>query len=207
MISIHAIHKTRNILLSILEKQGYYVEDYKGCSIEETVAMHRENQLDLCLVHTSSKKLWVKYALDQSKITAQMAHVFFDEEVLAKSDNLMFLVGFEPKLETSTDTLPMMLNTLWKDSDIYVCVMNIHRLMYNITEHVYYEPHEIVSEEEKLKVYARYGITSDAELPCISRYDPVAMLMCMRPGELCKITRKSKTAVETVAYRVCVTPH
>jgi DNA-directed RNA polymerase subunit H (RpoH/RPB5) len=206
MASIHIIHKSRNILLNILGKQGYQIDDFKDCSIEETVAMQRENQLDLCLVHTSSKKLWVKYSLDNSKITAQMAHAFFDDDILQKTDNLMFIVPYEPKLDSSTDSLCMMLNTLWNDSNIYVCIMNIHRLLYNLTEHIYYEPHEIMSEEDKIAIYKKHSITCDQDLPCISRYDPVAMLMCMRPGELCKITRKSKTAVQTIAYRICVTP-
>jgi DNA-directed RNA polymerase subunit H len=207
MASIHMIHKSRNILLNILEKQGYDVNDYKHCSIEETVAMHREHQVDLCLTHSSSKKLWVKYALEMSKITAHMVHDFYDNDILQKTDNLMFIVAFEPKLDSSTDSLCMMLNTLWNESNIYVCVMNIHRLMYNITDHVYYEPHEIMSEEEKIDIYKRHMITCDQDLPMISRYDPVAMLMCMRPGDLCKITRKSKTALQSTAYRICATPY
>ena len=41
------------------------------------------------------------------------------------------------------------------------------------------------------------------ELPEISRYDPVAQAIGMRPGQICKIIRPSKTAITTDYYRLC----
>ena len=40
-------------------------------------------------------------------------------------------------------------------------------------------------------------------MPQISRYDPVAQAIGLRPGQICKITRPSKTAITSNYYRIC----
>ena len=63
---------------------------------------------------------------------------------------------------------------------------------------------EIMTEQEKTQLFQQYSITEDAQMPEISRYDPQALAMCVRPGEVCKISRKSPTSLSTTYYRVCV---
>ena len=50
----------------------------------------------------------------------------------------------------------------------------------------------------------KYNITDKIQFPDISRFDPVARAIGLRPGQLCKITRYSKTAIETFYYRICI---
>ena len=50
----------------------------------------------------------------------------------------------------------------------------------------------------------KINITSLTNLPDISRFDPVALAIGMRPGEVCKIIRPSKTSVTGEYYRICV---
>lgn len=57
------------------------------------------------------------------------------------------------------------------------------------------------SAVEELK--KRFNLKNTGELPTISRYDPVAQAIGMRPGEVCKITRQSKTSITTNYYRIC----
>ena len=40
--------------------------------------------------------------------------------------------------------------------------------------------------------------------PDISRFDPVARVIGLRPGQVCHIIRPSKTAIEANYYRVCI---
>jgi len=49
----------------------------------------------------------------------------------------------------------------------------------------------------------RYNVVNNSDLPSISRYDPVAQAIGMRPGEICKITRNSKTAITSDYFRLC----
>jgi DNA-directed RNA polymerase subunit H (RpoH/RPB5) len=42
------------------------------------------------------------------------------------------------------------------------------------------------------------------ELPRISRFDPVAQAICIKPGEVCEIMRASRNSIVSQYYRVCV---
>ena len=41
----------------------------------------------------------------------------------------------------------------------------------------------------------KYNIKSLADFPSISRYDPVAIMIGLRPNMICEIERKSKTGL------------
>jgi DNA-directed RNA polymerase subunit H (RpoH/RPB5) len=118
---------------------------------------------------------------------------------LKKSDDLIIIAKSDPN-----DTMIADMNKLWNDSSIYVSVINIKRLQFNILKHAIVPKHVLLNEEEKTAFFQKYHIQSNADLPTISRYDAVAQVLCMRPGMVCRIHRKSKTAVTTLYYRVCV---
>ena len=59
-----------------------------------------------------------------------------------------------------------------------------------------------ILNEEVLK---KYNIIDTKQMPSISRYDPVALAIGLRPGQICRITRSSKTSVTSIYYRYCVT--
>jgi len=70
-------------------------------------------------------------------------------------------------------------------------------------DHEYVPKHIILNNDEIDDMKKRYNITNNTELPEISRYDPVAQAIGMRPGQICKIIRPSKTAITTDYYRLC----
>lgn len=72
-----------------------------------------------------------------------------------------------------------------------------------ITSHELVPKHEILSEEEKNKVLAKFSVTEN-QLPQIHVSDPVLQLIGGKPGQMVKITRKSQTAGEAVYYRLVV---
>ena len=53
------------------------------------------------------------------------------------------------------------------------------------------------------EVKKRYNIKENM-FPEISRFDPVALAIGIRPGEICKIDRPSKTAIKSIYYRICI---
>ena len=81
---------------------------------------------------------------------------------------------------------------------------NIGRLQYNILQHELVPKIDILDENEKVEFKKRYSVHSDSQIPEISRFDPQALAVAMRPGDICKFTRDSPTALETSYYRVCV---
>jgi DNA-directed RNA polymerase subunit H len=76
-------------------------------------------------------------------------------------------------------------------------------LEFDVTKHELVPKHEILSEEEKTKLLKKYGITIK-ELPRILASDPAIKSLNPKIGDVVKITRKSKTAGESVYYRVVV---
>jgi len=199
--SITQVYYARNNLLAILEESGYDISEYNNYGIQQVNAMMETNQLDLLLSKPSGKKVFVKYNLDTKLNVSNIVCPFFDEEnpILTKEDDLIIIVKSDPN-----DTILASIDALWNDSKIYVAVINIRRLLFNILKHTQVPKHEVLSEDEKRALYIKHNIKTDADVPYISRYDPVALALCIRPGMVCRIHRKSKSAVITYYYRVCV---
>ena len=63
--------------------------------------------------------------------------------------------------------------------------------------------HEILTEKGKKEVLEKFKVT-ESQLPKISASDPVIKIIEAAPGNVVKITRKSKTAGEAVYYRLVV---
>lgn len=63
--------------------------------------------------------------------------------------------------------------------------------------------HEKISDEEKAEVLERYHV-SLLELPKISKKDPGIRHLEVKTGDVIRITRNSRTAGDTVFYRVVV---
>ena len=52
-------------------------------------------------------------------------------------------------------------------------------------------------------IFKKFNIINVKQLPDISRFDPVAQAIGMRPGDICCIERPSKTAIISKYYRYC----
>jgi DNA-directed RNA polymerase subunit H (RpoH/RPB5) len=64
--------------------------------------------------------------------------------------------------------------------------------------------HRILTTEEVKEIKKKFNITDKSQFPDISRFDPVAQVIGIRPGQICEITRPSKTAIQGNYYRICV---
>ena len=200
--TVSTIFTSRKNLLDILKEIGYKTEDYEGYSINHVLSLIKNNQLNL-LLYKEEQKLYVKYAVDGSRITSQAVHKlkdeFFGEDaVLEKKDTLMVIIKDEPN-----DNIKDTLDELWNIYGIYITIINIHRLQFNILKHQWVPKHVLLSNEQIVELKTKYNIQHNSELPTISRYDPVASILCMRPTEVCKIIRKSRTSLESEYYRMC----
>ena len=200
--TVSSIFTSRKNLLDILKEIGYKTEDYEGYSINHVLSLIKNNQLNL-LLHKENHKLYVKYSVDGSRITSQAVHklkdeFFGDEPVLEKKDTLMVIIKDEPN-----DNIKETLDEIWNIYGIYINIINIHRLQFNILKHQWVPKHMLLNDEQIAKLKTKYNIQSNSELPTISRYDAVASIICMRPTQVCKIIRKSRTSLESEYYRVC----
>jgi DNA-directed RNA polymerase subunit H len=62
----------------------------------------------------------------------------------------------------------------------------------------------ILSKEEAEGLKTKYHIQSLQQLPEISRFDSQALALCLRPGQVIQIDRKSNTAMTYEYYRICI---
>ena len=64
--------------------------------------------------------------------------------------------------------------------------------------------HSVLPESKVNEIMKKYNITDKIQFPDISRFDPVARAIGLRPGQLCHIVRPSKTSIKADYYRICV---
>jgi len=207
---ISSIYKSRNILLEILEGQDYNITDNFEFSVNEVNAMFTNKQLDMILEKKTENektkrknKIYVRYYLGKTlrpqNVQEMMDDLFVVEEVLTKEDTLYIIVKDEPN-----DTIIKLLKQIWEQDGIFIVVQWLKRLQFNILKHVFVPPHRILTPAECNILRPRFNIMEDSQLPELSRFDPVAQCIGIRPGEICEILRPSKTAIVAKYYRICV---
>ena len=201
-----------------MEKQGYNITDYEGFSINEVNTMKTNNQLDMILEKSTnpddekmdgekmdggSRKIYIKYylakALRPNNLQEMIDDLFTVEEILTKNDTLFVIVKDE-----LNETLINALKHIWETEKIFIVIQPIKRIQFNILEHILVPRHRILSENEKISIKTKYNIINDGQFPIITRFDPVAQAIGIRPGEVCEIIRPSKTAITEPYYRVCL---
>jgi DNA-directed RNA polymerase subunit H (RpoH/RPB5) len=192
-----------------LERSGFDVGEYSGFSINEIDAMTANSQLDMMLTNnTSNRKAYVKYYFTEKQSSRQIRppilaeivdELYYVESVLEKQDTLIIIIDDEPN-----DSIKEKIRYLFDHDGIFVILHNIKRLQFNLLEHSLVPEVSVLSEEERVALFKKYNIQNNTQLPEIHRFDPMALALCLRPGQVCKITRVSQTALEHYYYRICV---
>lgn len=210
-VLISQIYKSRKTVLELMEKQGYNVNDYANFSTNEVNAMKQNNQLDMLLEtddkfvtdENPKKKIYIRYYLTARPAGKNVQEMIDDlyvlTETLTKKDTLFIIIKDDPN-----ETLVNELKHIWESEGIFIVMESIKRLQFNILEHAYVPPHRVMLDSEIKEVMKRYNITHITQFPDISRFDPVARVIGLRPGQVCHILRPSKTSIQTDYYRVCV---
>lgn len=210
-VLISQIYQSRKNVLELMERQGFDVSGYANFSVSEINAMKQNNQLDMLLEEKTEptsensarhKKMYIRYYLTKSIRPANVQEMIDDlyvlSETLKKEDTLYIIVK-----DSANETLINELKDVWERDGIFIVVESIKCLQFNILKHTLVPEHNIIGEEEVQNVMTRYNITDKFQLPDISRFDPVARAIGLRPGQVCRILRPSKTAITTSYYRFC----
>ena len=207
---ISTVYTSRNIILDLMGKQGYNIEDYSNFSINEVNSMKQNNQLDMLLekkeenpVTKRKNKIYIRYYLGKtirpSNLQEMIDDLFNLEEILKKEDTLFIIIKDE-----INETLTNELKHIWETDGIFIVIENIKRLQFNILEHEMQPKFDIVPESKVVEIMQKYNITDKIQFPDISRFDPVSRAIGLRPGQLCHISRPSKTAIKADYYRICI---
>ena len=203
-MQIIEIYNSRKTIIDLLEAQNYDVSQYKDFGINDVNTLVQTKQMDMLLKKaTMEKSVYVKYHLAKSlrpvNIYEYIDDLFTLDEVLTKKDDLIVIMKDEPN-----DTIRKTLTDIWEKDGIFINVINIKRLQYNILNHQLVPQHIVLTNEEAAEIKKKYNILDDTQIPDISRFSPVSQVIGLRPGELCRIYRPSKTAIKAEFYRICL---
>ena len=207
---VSTVYKSRKTILDLMKKQNYNVEEYENFRVNEVNTMLQNKQLDMLLEKTDEdpntkrkNKIYIRYYLAKTlrpqNIQEMIDDLFNLEEILTKDDTLMVVTK-----DDLNETITNLLKHIWEQDGILIVVQSIKRLQFNILDHVLVPPHRVLSKDEVDTVKTKYNIMDDAQFPDISRFDPVAQIIGIRPGQVCEIIRPSKTAISAYYYRICV---
>ena len=208
---IISLYNSRKTIIKLLSSLDYNVDDYKDFSINEIDAMSNNSQLDMLLCKKmigveKEKKVYVKYynivghkQITKNVIDATIDDLFSIEKILTNDDTLIIIMDDEPN-----DSNIARMNYLYDLDGKFVVMHNIKRLQYDITEHSLVPKMTILTVDETKLLMKEKNLTTLSQLPEISRFDPHALALCVRPQQVCKIERSSATALKSIYYRVCV---
>jgi DNA-directed RNA polymerase subunit H (RpoH/RPB5) len=208
---ISSVFKSRKTLLDLMRSQGYNVSEYDNFSVNEVNAMFQNKQLDMLLEksdktinpNASKRKVYMRYYLAKTlrpqNIQEMIDDLFNLEEILTKEDTLVIIIK-----EEMNETITNLLKHIWEKDGILIVIMSLKRLQFNILQHTLVPQHRVLNENEVSDIKKRYNILDDTQFPDISRFDPVAQAIGIRPGQVCEIIRPSKTAIKGYYYRICV---
>jgi DNA-directed RNA polymerase subunit H len=211
-VLISQIYQSRKIVLELMDRQGYDTSGYANFSVSEINAMKQNNQLDILLESKSptkgektaeGKKVYIRYYLANTirptNINEMIDDLFVLTETLKKSDTLYVIIK-----DHINETLLNELKHIWERDGIFIVIESIKCLQFNILKHILVPEHNIISDADVNNIMIKYNITDKNQFPDISRFDPVARAIGLRPGQVCNIIRPSKTAITTNYYRICV---
>lgn len=211
-VLISQIYQSRKTVLELMDKQGFDVTGYFNFSISEINAMKQNNQLDMLLETKAEKsgekpintnKVYIRYYLAKTirptNIHEMIDDLFVLTETLKKTDTLYIIIK-----DNVNETLINELKHIWERDGIFIVIESIKCLQFNILNHVLVPEHKVMSDSDVNDVMIRYNITDKVQFPDISRFDPVARAIGLRPGQVCNIIRPSKTSIKTNYYRICV---
>lgn len=211
-VLISQIFQSRKTVLELMDKQGFDVSEYSNFSISEINAMKQNNQLDMLLESKpdskgekkiDNKKVYIRYYLAKTirpaNIQEMIDDLFVLTETLNKNDTLYVIIK-----DNVNETLINELKHIWERDGIFIVIESIKCLQFNILKHVLVPEHTVMEESDVTIIMTKYNITDKVQFPDISRFDPVARAIGLRPGQVCHIIRPSKTSITTDYYRICV---
>jgi len=209
-IYLSKLYKSRTNMVDYLTRMGYDCAAQEHFSMEELDILQKTDSLDFMVIREKNK-CYVKYMTEDANtknpansvkklnISNIIDDMFTQEGLLSAKDTLVLITN-----DYSVESIHKALKNIWELKGLYVVLFDLKQLQLNVLNHRLVPKHIKLTPEEKVVLYQKLNIEEDAQLPEISRFDPVAKTLFLRPGEVCRITRFDKISFTNDYYRVCV---
>ena len=192
LVEMKGDHKSKGSKSNSEKEKGKKDKDVENK--KTYVKFHLEKTLSVSHINDLIEDLYVLGVGGEIGGTGVSANA--NDTVLTEKDTLIIITKQEIK------TMNQIVNQLFLQGR-FIILLSLDRLQFNILNHQYVPSHTILSDDEVGEIMKKYNVMEKTQLPDISRYDPVALAIGMRPGEVCSIDRPSKSAISSLYYRVC----
>ena len=187
----------RQVIIEMLSDRGYVIDnEYKDINDDTLKYLYLIKSYDIfCKKHESNdSKIYVKFiyvSRVKPTIIKEIITKLYSEVLNKEKDHIIFILQDNP-----TNTIKKLIE------EQYNCeTFNINNLQINITKHVLVPKHELISEEEQEDIISKYNLRNIKQLPIIYKTDPVIRYYNFPSNRVCKISRNSKTTVQSLFYR------
>jgi DNA-directed RNA polymerase subunit H (RpoH/RPB5) len=197
-------------MMYYLKEMGYDCSSFEYFSMEELDILQKNDGLDFMVVK-GTEKCYVRYMTEDANtknpansvkklnISNIIEDMFMQDGILTEKDTLVLITN-----DYSVDSIHKALKNIWELKHLYVVLFDLKQLQLNVLKHKLVPKHVKLNDTEKIELYKTLNVEEDSQLPEISRFDPVAKTLFLRPGEVCRITRFDKISFTNDYYRVCV---
>ena len=207
----NTIYKSFINIVKLLQHQGFNIESQKDISLIELQNRIETNTINFKLEDESGNACYVIYHISKqlrpSHIQEYTEDIYQFREVIKNTDQLIIITKDNFNYSNTSglsDTIENTINELYSDFKFYINIFPISILQFSILDHRLVPKHIKLTNEESLLFKEKYKILDESNIPSISKFDPVAKAIGLRPGEICKIIRPSKTVIESIYYRICI---
>ena len=182
-----------NERLQQCEKIKEYIISIQNSRVPTESAGEETNTDEVSNIYSELDKLLCE---EFSNWTPYMFTQFLKETLNVDVTMILVCPGSPAKQPVSTYVLP---------EYIFFQMFDIRSFFFCILDHVLVPSHEIV-ERKQLEIFLEQNKIKalDNELPSILFSDKVAQFIGLRPKQICKITRSSKTVGNTIVFKKCV---
>ena len=205
---INDIATSRETIMRHMQYIGYETSKYENVGCHEIQIYCSQKHTDMLNMSFENSRnpaylgrVFVFYNVFHSAFRVNNMHDIVEQYKLQYAlDNkdTIVIINKDPP----NDTIQKLLKQLFDRDGIFIVVHSIAHLLFVVHDHSYVPKHEVLTKDEHEKVIQKWKADN---LPVISRYDPVARAILLRPGSICRIERASKsTILEDYYYRYCI---
>tara|TARA_Y100000389_G_C17438894_1_gene507323 strand:- start:373 stop:924 length:552 start_codon:yes stop_codon:yes gene_type:complete len=181
--------------MGMMEKRGYVVDNFTNEQIIKTF-----------------KNREFKYSVNKEDLITQIIFIFnikikpngirdYLNDILENTDpeNIDSIVFILP-IKISTSLSRVMNDQKFKELNIQF--FSSKELIIDITQHSLNPLFNKIEKDEINDLIKKYKIDNKTMLPIMLSSDPISRIYNFKPGDICKITRKSPTNLKCISYRL-----
>ncbi len=209
------VQRTRPTIVDILRDRGYDVAAYENTAPTE-LAKLMTTDIDLLTMVVNRKDkpdercivlYWIENRVRMNLERRYLPTLYNTEETQFggkpldyEKDEVIVILN-----EPFQDVFTQVASKWWQMHRARLSFFQIKQLIINPAKHILVPSHRKLTEEETTEVLKKLFVQTRYKLPQIKYHGDIqARVIGLVPGDVVEITRVSKTAGESLFYRVCI---